>query len=461
MSPMLERTSDTERTVTEASTDAAAPPATPRDFHLCAFGMGGSVSATIEAAAAALRPHVARLTVTLIDLQSFHLRAPGRMKAPGCDRILRVQPSDVGYRTPTRSMTLNLAVSGGRLAHRRMIRFARAQLAELDPDVVLCCHDRFYIETAYIRAAEWLGKPTVFLQEGPFCVIGHGGANDWKLRLKFALAPWARRLGLTTGMPDYGLAGHTRLLAASADYSAAWQRRGIPPERITLTGCPRYDNLVEARERRRQQYRATTGLEAERPAEIMVLLQPFGAHGKVAPNSARAAMREVAEALNQLGAARKISLAVRQHPRASDADAAPLIDHLTIPYRQEKAEPSFPTRAADLDLTVGFYSSAILESIAIGVPAVCCMLPPQSFAEPGEAAKQMRLSELGVDMASTAAALAVAMTRKLDHSAGIRPDVKAASREIGPVDGQASERVAKALLDIGSTARQKAEGPAS
>lgn len=426
----------------------ASPP-----LRLAAFGTGGSVSETLGHVMRGLREVAVPAEVTLIDLQAFHLRAPGRMTPPEGAAVVRVTPRDVGYATPLRSMTLNLALSGGRLAHRRMIRRARATLAAIAPDVLLCCHDRFYIETAFLSAARDLAIPTVLLQEGPFCVIGHGAANAPGLRLKNALAPAARRIGLTPGMPDYGMAGHTRILAASARYRDAWIARGVPGARISVTGVPRYDGLAEAHAGRSAAHR---GARARTPV-VMVLIQPFGAHGKVDPAAARTALAVVGDALDLLARECAVDIRIRQHPRSGSQEAEPLTAQLGAPFTIEEASTPFPERAADLDLVVGFYSSAMLEALALGVPCVGMRLPEVSFTEPGEAAKQARLAEIGVPFADDPGALRANVATLLAQPARA-PDAGAAEAETGPLDGNAARRAATAIAAL---AGRRVEGHAA
>ena len=421
--------------------------AAPTDgLRIAVYGMGGSVAETLGHVLRGLHEHGVSTDATLIDLQAFHLRAPGRMTAPQGARLVRLTPRDVGYATPTRSMTLNLALSGGKVAYRRMTRVAGRQLAALAPDVLLCCHDRFYVETAFLAAARHQGIPTVLLQEGPFCVIGHGRANTPALRLKNALAPAARALGLAPGMPDYGTAGHTCILAASSRYRDAWAARDVPAGRIRVTGVPRYDGLVTAR-RRREAHKSATVPDGQRMPVIMVLIQPFGAHGKVAARAAEAALRTVGEALAAIMRTRAVDVRVRQHPRSEPADAAPLTAALDAGYTLENAATPFAERAAGIDLAVGFYSSAMLEALAVGVPCTGLHVPPQAFAEPAEAAKQTRLAEMGVPLARGRDDLRMQMERLLD-SPDSAPDPGAASAELGPLDGRAAARTAAALLAV-------------
>src|SRR5690606_19315384 len=93
-------------------------------------------------------------------------------------------------------------------------------------------------------AARAMGTRTVLLQEGPFCNIGEAGPQSIMLKTKSALAPAINALGLLPPIPDYGCAGHDRILAVSEAYRTRWIAAGVPASGIKVTGVPRYDALV-------------------------------------------------------------------------------------------------------------------------------------------------------------------------------------------------------------------------
>ena len=415
---------------------------TARKPHLCVLGMGGSVDETLASIAPALRARAPGLRITLIDLQPCHLRAPGRMHGRAADHVVPVTPADLGMRTPLSSWSLNLALNGGGLAYRRMVAAAGRYLADLGADAVLCCHDRHYAETAFLRAARQSGVPTVLLQEGPFCVIGHGAANHPLLRLKYALAPLGARLGLLPGMPDYGTFGHDLVMAASPSYAARWRAVGVPEERIAVTGIPRYDPLHAAV--RPKAGVSSQGKEDAKTAKVCVLLQPFGAHGKVDAQVAAQGMKDVASGLSEAVARLGFTLFVRPHPRLSTAETQGFTRHLTVPWTLDDSRRPLVDRLGDLDVVVGFYSSGLLEAAAIGVPAVCFRLPSGGFAEPGEAAKQDRLAELGLPAVGLPADLGIKIEEALR---GVAPETTPEA-EIGRIDGRAATRVAEALAPL-------------
>lgn len=413
-----------------------------KPIKVCAVLMGGSTAETI------LNIHAALATfgpteMSVVDLLMFHLRSPGRLSYSRPATVVRVEPADCGISTAFRSSSLNMIASGGGFAFRRIVSKARRILEDLRPDVVVMCHDRLYSELAFAKAAQQLGIPTMLVQEGPFCVIGHGDANALGLKLKYLLAPIAQNLGLLPAMPDYGHAGHALICAASPAYAAKWVASGIAPERMVVTGVPRYDELSGVRAKVVQQRSERAG----RVPRVCFLMQPFARHGKVDAQAAFELMRQAGEGFNRAAQTAAFELVIRVHPRGDDSDSAALTGALGIPYSVQKATAPFTSVLPDIDLVVGFYSSAILEALACNVPALCLRLPPAAFAEPAEGAKQDVIAQMGTAVVEDAAAFAQALIEVL----GRPPDQVSSPRlhdEIGEIDGHAARRVGDAIMAL-------------
>lgn len=424
--------------------------ATP--IKICAVLMGGSTAETISIVHRALEKSGA-IDMTIVDLLMFHLRSPGKLTYPRNANMIRVGPEDCGITTKFKSTSLNLLASGGGAAFQRIVRKAREIYEQVRPDVVVLCHDRIYAELAFVRAAQQMSIPTLLIQEGPFCVIGHGDANRLSLKLKYLIAPLAHGLGLLPAMPDYGHAGHSRICAASEAYASRWIASGIDRDILTVTGIPRYDELVPIR----------AGIEVkaarapDHAPQVCFLAQPFARHGKVDAQAAHHLMREAAAGFNVARTSSAFDLVVRVHPRGNGDDVAPLTDALTIPYTIQKATAPFTSVVPDFDLVVGFYSSAILEALAVNVPAICLRLPKGAFAEPAEGDKQDVIAGLGIPVAMDARAFSDALRSTFDR----RPAASTAKLqdEIGVLDGEASGRVGAVISALaGRSMRRGADG---
>ena len=298
-----------------------------------------------------------------------------------------------------------------------------------------------YVETAILRAARRHGVPTVLLQEGPFCAIGDARPQAAGLRIKAALAPFVNRLGIVPSIPDYGLFGHDRILAASGRYADTWIRAGVPADRIEVTGVPRFDifaAMPEARPVRRD----------NGPLRLLYLAQPFAAHRKVSMKAASAALDLLAAGLNQACEEGPLELTIRAHPRAGGHAVKQLCDALAFEPALDSGERPIEHAIRDADATVGHYSTGLLESLMLNRPAICMPIPSSAFAEHSEATKQRWLVSIGIPVCRTPEeiALTLAAQRASNEMKAVLWDVVA--EETGIVDGGSAMRVADALLRI-------------
>lgn len=402
------------------------------------IGTGGSSGRTLGAIETQLRALSPDLDILFIDTQPFNLRTGGVTRYEGQGEIRRASPADCGLRRWTGSQTFNLLLNGGPLAYGRIERLMRRLLGRRH-DAMIMCHDRIYAETALIRAARKLGTPTILVQEGPFCAIGHAGRQSGSLAVKSALAPLVTRSGLLPAIPDYGCAGHDLILAASDAYRDQWIEAGVPADRITVAGVPRYDALAELRER----FRA--GPRRAGPLRILYLVQPFVAHGKVDRQAAEALQQLLAEGLNLAAGTTPFEFIIRAHPRSSIDDVATLRQLLKVAPADDPGTVPLEERLADIDIVVGHYSSGLLEAATLGRPVLCLPVPEAAFAEESEANKQAWLVEAGATVVTNANQIAT-LAQQSSNYRGIQIAWSNVERETGRVDGRASLRCAEAIL---------------
>lgn len=415
---------------------------TDRPVRVCAVLTGGSTTETISLVQKALES-LQPTEMTVIDILNFYWRNPGEISYPLKARYVKFGPAQCGLKDVIKSSSLNLILNGGMFAFRRMERRAREILRSQMPDVLLICRDRLYAEVALVRAAQSLNIPTVLLQEGPFCIIGHGASNNRILRLKYTLAPLAERLGLLPKIGDYGHAGHDRICAASQAYFDRWVTSGISPSVLRVTGIPRYDSLKAISEI----VKADAANRPPRRPRVYFLVQPFAQHGKVDSSEARRLMNEAGTGFTKAFGEAEFELIIRCHPRGSQEDFRPLLENLSIPYDIQEARDPFSTVLSDIDVVVGFYSSAILESLPCGVRAVCLRIPPRAFAEPGEAAKQDVIAAMGVEFARDSVSFAKGLLRTFNRAdSTLRLD--RLHEETGLLDGTAAVNVAQVLAEM-------------
>ena len=401
------------------------------------IGTGGSSGRTLAAVAGQLAQRLPGAPIRFIDTQPFNLRTGGTTTYDGPGEIVRAHPDACGLKRYTSSWSVNMLLNGGQAMYRRMIDYA-AGLIGADADVVVTCHDRIYIETAMLHAAHRQGAATVLLQEGPFCNIGHGAPRSGLLRAKALVAPLATRvLGVLPPMPDYGMAGHDRVIAASDSYRARWIAAGLSAETVVVGGIPRFDPLATLR---------TAARPAAEVLRVLYLVQPFAAHGKVDATAAHAAQRVLAEGLNRAAAARPLALTIRSHPRSSGDDAGALRAGLAFAAGDDRGVVPLEETLRDVDLVIGHYSSGMLEALVANRPVVCVPVPATAFAEAGEAAKQSWLTRIGIPVAVTGEEIATALVQAGDVPSAV--DWSAVGDEVGSVDGDASARCAGLIAEV-------------
>ncbi|MFC4255548.1 hypothetical protein GRI97_08925 [Altererythrobacter xixiisoli] len=403
-------------------------------------GTGGSSGHTLAAVEQAIRAEAPDSQFLFIDTQPFNLRTRGKTVYPGQGEVRTVSPEDCGIRNRTGSQTMNLLLSGGPLAYRRLLRRARSLLAG-PIDALIMCHDRMYIETALLRAARAQGTPTVLLQEGPFCAIGNARPQANRLRLKAMLAPLLDRSGLLPAIPDYGLAGHDLVVAASAAYRDRWAAAGVNPAQVALAGVPRFDALHTLRN-------AVPPLPAGDRLELLYLVQPFAAHGKVTVEAAAEALHVIAEGLSTAAGDGAIRLTIRLHPRSSGDDIHRLRETTSIEVVEDEGRRPIEQAIGAAHVVIGHYSTGLLESLVLGRPVLVVPIPRAAFAEQSEADKQDWLTRTGLPIARTPQELASGLRHLRSHDGLADIDCVMVAQETGVIDGQATARAARAILHL-------------
>ncbi len=149
-------------------------------------------------------------------------------------------------------------------------------------------------------------------------------------------------------------------------------------------------------------------------------------------------------------AAREHALGVtlRPHPRSDAAELARL-EALLAPFDHAAIAMSAPLheQMESHDLALGFYSSALLEAAAIGLATVSVLIPRRAFARSSEADKAHRIPALGIPVASKPDELAELLRRAMAQGSGPPPEALF-DEALGLIDGQASAKVARALIAL-------------
>jgi glycosyltransferase involved in cell wall biosynthesis len=179
----------------------------------------------------------------------------------------------------------------------------------------------------------------------------------------------------------------------------ALHRHGVPPERIQVTGCPRFDVLTQPSSEVARQVRAELGIREGYPM-VLFASQPY-VYGAFASVEAR---REMLSAVGQvIAAVDNIILVVKAHPTEGDEDLRTLIgDGSRIIYVDRRKDIQNLIRACDVFIT--FFSTSGLQALIAGKPIISVRFPGSGSdnlygdsgtgwvaASPNELVKHLRL----------------------------------------------------------------------
>jgi O-antigen/teichoic acid export membrane protein len=227
----------------------------------------------------------------------------------------------------------------------------RRLLSELKPRVVVVGNDRGLIEKLVLEEARARGALTVLVQDGH---LGSRPTPELELRRRIwrrsrGLLSWfVRRLGgMTFAATTYGTWGCDRVCASGEEGAEALRARGVPANRIVVTGQPRYD--------------AVAGPESGAGRGVVCFTTPFAAQnlGTEAQGAQSRLLAEIARTLHSS----EVPFTVKPHPRERSAD------YESIPWlttRPVDESPAATVRGAELVL-VGI-STVVEEAVLARVP---------------------------------------------------------------------------------------------
>ena len=227
----------------------------------------------------------------------------------------------------------------------------RRLLSELNPRVVVVGNDRGLIEKLVLDEARARGARTVLVQDGH---LGARPTPELELRRRIwrrsrGLLSWfVRRLGgMTFAATPYGTWGCDRVCATGEEGADVLRARGVPANRIVVTGQPRYD--------------AEPAPESRTGRGVVCFTSPFAAQnlGMQAQNAQSELVAEIARTLHSS----EVPFAVKPHPREQSAD------YESIPWLETRPvdeSPAAAARGAELVL-VGF-STVVEEAVLARVP---------------------------------------------------------------------------------------------
>lgn len=322
--------------------------------------------------------------------------------------------------------------AGARAAYAARVRALMLDLYDVFPfDVVVSPSDAFFYVRAAIEAAHELGVPFVVAQKET--TISPGTMQHHSVDV-------ARHSPFIADL----------MLVCSHRHREFWLRAGSAPEKVLVTGQPRFDVYARPEQRRDP---TELGLPFHRGRRHILFLSYDtsayieGAGGEDTGFSWDQLKAETEEALLRVVATGQYALWIKPHPQQ---DAVAEQARFAASAQRDYAhvlERRLDTRQLILnaDMVVGFQSTAVFEAMAAGKPVVYTFWtsPAEQFAP-----SLIPFHEMGhvLRCVTSPDELVAAVTDR--DGTGVRRDDELRARRmavveehLGPFDGHATERV--------------------
>jgi hypothetical protein len=285
------------------------------------------------------------------------------------------------------------------------IAFAGAILDAVRPQALVVGNDRWWVGQTFVRVAQRRGIPTLLVQDG----------------LAIDKAQWS-----------WIAADHV------AAFSPAWARvlmaYGLSPDRITITGQPRFDELCTRRDRR--------GADSVRAARRTLALDHV-ACGILLATQPHQAPERVESAVRALLAVDGAHVLLRPHPTEPPGKYGRCVE------RNPRRVSVHAGTAIDLlvdaaDIVVTEYSTVALEAAILDVPVIIVPFlgarrEPQMFDDLGIVAR---------DAEALREAARGLWPRHVSPAPRRTVDADRLYALVGPLDGRAGHRVAGLIQSL-------------
>ena len=408
-------------------------------------GASGSHPALVRLLSLAIAEQAPDLPLTIFDMTAFDRRGTGAYNGlPG--ECIRPEPSDAGLKQKFKTAALNIFASGGIRAFARLIALFGQTLDKRPVSVLLMCHSWGLPEQALIRAARMRGITVSQIDEGPFSLPLRGTRIPESSRAsERAMLRAARLLGLFPPRDMTGALIDTVLVSAPGRHRKLVER-GVAEDKLVLIPPPRFDRLAGVAEA----WRAREQVGDRR--QVLWLHQPFRVDGKVTKRAVDRAEAMMAEGIAQCSKDFDLTLILRMHPRSDSRER----DRLVALARRAGIAVALDRNASlydsfmDADAATGFYSSALLEALVCGMPAIAAQIDREGFRQKTEADKAGAMAVLGVTVGESSAVIAKSLATALSQGPGIPPQCLL-DEEIGWLNGRGAACVAALLIDAAQT----------
>lgn len=336
---------------------------------------------------------------------------------------------------------LDSRVSGHRISQLfRSVTLARKRISKLlgvyRPAVVVMGHDHAVPQNYLLDEARRHRIPSLLVQDGMTRPVPGVLPRFKRLAKSLGRIPLSYGQGSCTRIAACGTAGRNYFLAA-----------GVSPERIEMVGCPRFDQILASP----PTHRGLNGLLPPASRRILYLSSSeamFGIYSPAEQEISRLALLRAPRALE--GACPGVRLVIKLH-REDDLRAA----NELVAASGEGGTCTVLQNEIDLyrllpvcDVAVTHYSTAGLEALLFGKPLIVLNLTnrPDVFDYVAGGAALPARSE--PELHSTIQNL---LTNPCLSAQLLETGKPYLTSQVGPLDGRATERVARLVLRLSDT----------
>ena len=414
----------------------------------------GSHVETIECIINALEK-IPENTITdylLIDFVGWRAWDATRIPYTGSGIRRQLQPSDWNVDS---SKLLNKDI-------HYLVYAAEEFLAREEINLLVAMTDTEYPNWAFFQAAKKRSLPSLLIQEGPrprkivnvfkfsenkekeFHLVKTIISKYSTLLTSYRQGSLGKKLAERISRENRELLaltygdGGASAMAVPSDYYVEYYRAALKNcPLLKVTGIPRFDNLLESREKFiERQGKEKSSAENKR---ILIISQPFWRYGELTQEKHFENYRSIFVGLNNIVQELSIEVVLRLHPSDQMQDICPFFENLRLQVTVQSSENPIYKVLPDFDLVIGCTSTVLIEALIVGIPVISWQ---RNMPSPGSFISNLNILAV-YDIEQLIQGVKEIFSTKQNNTSE-----SALVDEIGHLDGAASEKVARLCLNL-------------